>query len=47
MTAQDVQFQIDSLKTKAESGADWAEICRLEDVRLTLKAQEKTNGQAA
>lgn len=38
MTAQDIRSQIDTLRRTAETGAQWAEICRLE--ALTIAADE-------
>jgi len=34
MSKQDYQDQIDALIPKAETGEQWAEICRLEDLMM-------------
>lgn len=41
MTSQQIQTQIEALKRKAESGADWAAICDLEGQRLAAIEQER------
>lgn len=41
MTSQQIQSQIEALSRKAETGADWADICALEDLRLAAFATEQ------
>lgn len=39
-TANELQAQIEQLISKAETGAQWAEICRLEAEMIALRFQE-------
>lgn len=46
MTSQQIERQIKALMAKAESGADWANICAMEAEMLRLREQEaEANGQ--
>jgi hypothetical protein len=38
MSPQKIQAQIDALLPRAESGEQWAELCRLEAIKLTAAA---------
>lgn len=38
MTIQEIKNQIEKLIRKAESGADWAEICRLEQLAIDQRS---------
>jgi hypothetical protein len=40
VTSEQIQNRIDSLRRKAETGADWADICALEDQRVIVEAGE-------
>lgn len=47
MTSQEIQSQIDALIPKAETGEQWAEICRLEVEMVAATARDQINAALA
>jgi hypothetical protein len=43
VTSQQIQSQINSLRRRAETGEQWADICALEDQRVLVAAAEQAN----
>lgn len=46
-TAKHIQAQIERLTATAESGDDWAEICRLEDELVALITDDEAREECA